>query len=187
MDTHTDRDFADQDSENGASCTRADADAGNADAQFGMGVRCAVASAPPDYLQAAEWYRKAAEQDHYLAQFNLGQMFAHGHGVERDETAAVMWIRRSAAGGDAGAQFNLGERFYRDSMNPTTTAPAELRIEAYKWFRLAANQGYGLSQNSCDTVTLRMTREEVANPIFARPILVVVEMCGFETMQALLE
>jgi TPR repeat protein len=50
-------------------------------------------------------------------------------------------------------------------MNPTTSTATELRIEAYKWYRLAADQGYGASQNSCDTVTLRMTREEVAEGI----------------------
>ncbi len=165
MESHADRDFDDQDSLNETRCIRADADAGNAEAQFGMGLRCAIDGAAPDYLQAAEWYRKAAEQNHPLAQFNLGQMFAHGHGVERDDEAATVWIRRSADGGGAGAQFKMGDRFYRESMNSTDNIAAESRIEAYKWYQLAADQGYGASQNSCDTVTLRMTREEVAEGI----------------------
>ncbi len=165
MEIHAGRDLDDQDSLNETRCTRADADAGNAEAQFGMGLRCAIDGAAPDYLQAAEWYRKAADQNHYLAQFNLGQMFVYGHGVERDDATATLWIRRSADGGDAGAQFNMGDGCYRESMNPTVNNAAESRIEAYKWDRLAADQGYGASQNSCDTVTLRMTREEVAEGI----------------------
>jgi len=145
----------------GPQFSRSDADAGNADAQFGMGLRCAVAGATQNYTQAAEWYRMAAEQDHHLAQFNLGQMFAQGHGVAHDETAAVMWMRRAADGGDAGAQFNLGNRCYRDSMRIAESTAGESRIEAYKWYRLAAEQGYGTSQNSCDVVTMSMSRAEV--------------------------
>ena len=145
----------------GPQFSRSDADAGNAEAQFGLGLRYAIPSATHDYAQAAEWYRKAAEQNHHLAQFNLGQMFAQGHGVAHDDATAVMWIRRAADGGDAGAQFNLGNRCYRDSMKITESRAAESRIEAYKWYQLAAAQGYGTSQNSCDVVTMSMSREEV--------------------------
>jgi uncharacterized protein len=154
--------FADADDATpGPQFSRSDADAGHPEAQFGLGLRYAVAGVTPDYTQAAEWYRKAAEQNHHLAQFNLGQMFAHGHGVPPDDAAAVMWIRRAADGGDAGAQFNLGNRAYRESMKITESHAAESRIEAYKWYRLAAAQGYGTSQNSCDVVTMSMSREEV--------------------------
>ena len=94
--------------------------------------------------------------------FNLGQMFAQGHGVTHDEKTAVMWMRRAADGGDAGAQFNLGNRCYRASMKTAASTAAESRIEAYKWYSLAAAQGYGTSQSSCDVVTMSMSREEVA-------------------------
>lgn len=162
MKTPGDRDISFPDSTPDVLYTRADAEAGNAEAQFGMGVCCSIAGAAHDYTQAAEWYRKAAEQNHHLAQFNLGQMFAHGHGVTVDDATASMWIRRAADGGDAGAQFDLGNRCQRDSRNTAESAAAESRIEAYKWYRLAAAQGYGVSQNSCDAVTRSMSREEVS-------------------------
>ncbi len=37
-----------------------------------------------DYAQAAKWYRKAAEQGHAYAQFNLGYMYRFGQGVPQD-------------------------------------------------------------------------------------------------------
>jgi TPR repeat protein len=46
-------------------------------------------------------------------------------------------------------------------MKIAASTAAESRIEAYKWYRLAAAQGYGTSQNSCDVVTMSMSREEV--------------------------
>jgi TPR repeat protein len=39
----------------------------------------------------------------------------------------------------------------------------ESRIEAYKWFHLAAAQGYKGSAAACERVTLGMTREEVTD------------------------
>jgi len=37
----------------------------------------------------------------------------------------------------------------------------ESRIEAYKWFHLAAAQGYNGSLTECQRMTLTMTREEI--------------------------
>ncbi len=143
------------------SCTRADAVAGYAEAQFGIAFSLAAGAVPQDYTQAAEWYFKAADQNHRLAQFNLGQMFAHGQGVERNDSTAVMWIKRAANGGDAGAQFNLGDRLARVSVHSPGEEAAESRIEAYKWFKLAAAQGYHEALNRSDSATVSMTREEV--------------------------
>ncbi|HTD68170.1 MAG TPA: tetratricopeptide repeat protein [Candidatus Limnocylindria bacterium] len=141
--------------------TRADAVAGNVEAQFGLAVSLAV-SGPQNYVEAAEWYFKAADQSHRMAQFNLGQMFAQGQGVSRNEETAVMWIRRAANGGDAGAQFNLGNRDSHTDAHGPTTDTSESRIESYKWFKLAAAQGYGQALERCDAATMRMTQEEVS-------------------------
>ena len=114
-----------------------------------------------DLLHAAQWYRKAADQNHYLAQFNLGVMYASGQGVLRDDAAAVMWIRKAAEGGDAGAQFNLGTRCHRASVSGLERDATESRIEAYKWLNLAAAQGYRNSDAVCERVILDMTCDEV--------------------------
>jgi len=74
-----------------------DADYGDADVQFGMGLKFANGKGTTrDYAQAAEWYHKAADQSHSLAQFNLGMMYANGQGVARDAAQSVMWFSRAA-------------------------------------------------------------------------------------------
>ena len=41
---------------------------------------------------AAFWYRKAADQGHSSAQFNMAVLHLHGHGVERDAISAYSWL-----------------------------------------------------------------------------------------------
>jgi uncharacterized protein len=142
-------------------CTQTDAAAGDAEAQFALAFSLAAGPAPQDYAQALEWYLKAADQNHRLAQFNLGQMYAYGQGMPKSDSMALMWIRRAADGGDAGAQFNMGDRFGRASVHGTEINAAESRIESYKWFKLAAIQEYRDALARADSATLRMTREEV--------------------------
>jgi TPR repeat protein len=139
------------------------ADYENAKVQFGMGLKFASGQgAVLDYVRAAEWYRKAAEQDHSPAQFNLGMMFAHGQGVARDVVQSRMWLGKAAQQGDAGAQFNLGNNYHRASFRQVPKDASESRIEAYKWYRLAAAQGYQGSEMAHATLTINMTREDVA-------------------------
>ena len=46
-----------------------------------------------DYVEAAKWYRKAAEQGHVLAQTLLGKMYQQGVGVTQDYAESVKWFR----------------------------------------------------------------------------------------------
>jgi TPR repeat protein len=137
------------------------AEAGDAEAQFGLGLRFSIESSRQDLPQAAEWYRKAADQNHHLAQFNLGIMLSHGQGIAKDDSTALIWFRRAAERGDPGAQFNLGNRCQRASMTGSDSNAIESRIEAYKWFSLAAAQGYKDSVTFFERVTYGMSREAV--------------------------
>jgi TPR repeat protein len=140
------------------------ADYADADVQFSMGLKFANGEgATQDYAQAAEWYHMAADQSHSLAQFNLGMMYANGQGVTRDAAQSAMWFGKAARQGDAGAQFNLGENCHRASIQGERENAPESRIEAYKWYRLAAAQGYMDSETAYKTLTLNMTREDVAD------------------------
>ncbi len=142
--------------------TRAKADQGDADAQFGLGLKYGSAQGPAqDFSEAARWFRKAAEQNHCLAQFNLGMMLSTGQGMPRDDMAALIWFRRAAEAGDGGAQYVLGTRYHRSSVDTLQLDATESRIEAYKWFRISAAQGYKGSDAARERVTLGMTREEV--------------------------
>jgi uncharacterized protein len=136
---------------------------GDAEAQFSLGVKFARDGAAQDYAQAAHWYLKAADQNHSLAQFNLGIMYAAGQGVLRDEAQSTVWMQKAADLGDAGAQFAIGMKHHRASLDGVPEAAPESRIQAYKWLRLAAAQGYRGSAAAWAFVALNMTREDVAD------------------------
>ena len=52
---------------------------------------------PPDAAGAIAWYRRAAEQGHARAQYNLGGMYAEGRGVPPDAVEAHMWLTIAAS------------------------------------------------------------------------------------------
>jgi TPR repeat protein len=114
-----------------------------------------------DYVQAAQCYAEAAERDHSLAQLNLAVLYEHGQGVTRDETKALMWLTKAANLGNAAAQYRLGVQEHL-GCRPGRGGPALAgRVEALKWVRLSAAQGYRGAENACEFVALKMTREEV--------------------------
>jgi TPR repeat protein len=61
-----------------------------------------------DHATAYRLQRPLANQGFVKAQVNLGIMYAHGHGVSRDDVEAVRWFRKAADQGDRLAQHNLG-------------------------------------------------------------------------------
>src|SRR5271169_159167 len=85
-----------------------------------------------DYVQAAVWFRKAADQGHSGAQNNLGSLYYNGQGVPQDYTPASIWWRKAADQNNMYAQCNLAELHYY----------AQYYAEAAAWFRKAADQGY---------------------------------------------
>mgnify|MGYP001557592173 CR=1 FL=1 len=134
---------------------------GNPDAQFHLGITCAGEGPSQDYPRAIEWYSKAANQNHPLAQFNLGIMYANGQGVKQNHQEAEIWFGKSARLGDAGAQHRLGMNRYQASIDGLPESMSESRIEAYKWFVLSAAKGYCGSESARDTVVLKMSHADV--------------------------
>ncbi|MEJ6002195.1 tetratricopeptide repeat protein [Paucibacter soli] len=109
---------------------------GSADAQFlvaGMYER--GQGAPQSYVEAAKWYRLAAEQGHAGAQFFLGAMYGSDRGVPRDFVEAVNWYQKSAAQG------------YRDALYPVAYAyengitVQQDFVESHKWYLRSAEAG----------------------------------------------
>jgi TPR repeat protein len=136
---------------------------GDAEAQFSLGVKFARDGATQDYPQAVQWYLKAADQSHSLAQFNLAIMYAAGQGVARDQVKSMGWMQKAANLGDAGAQYRVGMKHHRASLEGPPEAALESRILAYKWLELAATQGYRGSEAASAFVALTMTRADVAD------------------------
>jgi len=136
---------------------------GNAEAQFSLGLKYANGKGEAlDYAQAEHWYLKAADQKHALAHFNLAMMYANGQGMPTDRAKSQVWIRKAADLGDAGAQYSLGAIYHRAILDGLPEDTSQSRINAYKWFRLAAAQGYQGAEIACDMVNLHMTQEDVA-------------------------
>ena len=93
-----------------------------------------------DSVEAAKWYRKAAEQGLAEAQSSLGSMYNNGDGVGRDSYNALNWYRKAAAQGDAEGQFHLGVAYDQGigvKYNFST---------AVDWWRKAAEQGHARAQ-----------------------------------------
>ena len=88
-----------------------------------------------DYKTAYKLWLPLAEQGDADAQYNLGQMYYNGPGVQQDYKEAVKWYRLSAEQGHAKAQLNLGV-MYGGGLG----VPQDYK-EAVKWYRLSAKQG----------------------------------------------
>jgi TPR repeat protein len=89
---------------------------------------------PPDYVNAAIWYRRAADMGHAAAQNDLGWLYQNGWGVPRDLGQAVYWYRQSANQGFATGQVNLGFMYQKGRGVPVNY------VEAVRLYRLAAAQ-----------------------------------------------
>ncbi len=61
-----------------------------------------------DYATAMRELKPLAEQDDVDAQYHLGEMYLHGHGVGRNFVVAAAWYAKAAEGGHPRAQASLG-------------------------------------------------------------------------------
>jgi hypothetical protein len=92
--------------------------------------------APPAPAEAARWYRRAAEQDHAWAQYNLGHLLLDGVGVVRDPVEALAWYRCAADQGHARAMSLVGR-----CLEQGWGAAADAETAA-DWYRRSAEAGY---------------------------------------------
>ncbi len=93
-----------------------------------------------DYPKAVEVWRALAEKGNPVAQSRLGDMYAEGKGVARDDATAMIWFQRAANQGNAEAQYNVGAS-YAEGLGV-----AKSDDEAAKWFKRAAEQGMPYAQ-----------------------------------------
>jgi uncharacterized protein len=70
------------------------------------------------------------------AQYNIGTMYYHGEGVERDLDQALKWFHLAAEQNDAAAQFNLGFMYGKGEGTPKN------HRASMEWFQKAASQGH---------------------------------------------
>ena len=88
-----------------------------------------------------KWYRKAAEQNHAPAQYNLGNCYANGQGVAKDDGGGEMVSQsRRAESRQGSIQFG---RLLRQRQGV-----AKDHAEAVKWYRKAAEQNLAEAQTN---------------------------------------
>jgi TPR repeat protein len=118
---------------------KAAAEAGEAEAQFDLGVLYAQGfGVRRDLAVAASWYRKAAEQGNSEAQFAMGQMYSRGWGVPRDTADALRWFQMANTPDADGPRTEWaqieGHGIQQDA------------AQAAYWYRLAADKGHPEAQ-----------------------------------------
>ena len=113
---------------------RARAEAGDASAQYNLGLMHAEGrGVPQDAATAVIWYRKAAEQGDAGAQYHLGLMYAEGRGVPQDAAAASAWFHTIDA-----EQINFLAQHKLGRMYAGGLGVAQDFTEAAVWFRRGA-------------------------------------------------
>lgn len=86
---------------------QAQAESGNAEAQFFLGKYYDTLNDPHSLSNAAIWYLKAAKQGHAKAQNNLGVCYQYGRGFCKNLPEAIKWYEMAAKQGNPTAMNNL--------------------------------------------------------------------------------
>lgn len=115
------------------------ADAGDADAQCGLGRQYELGlGVRRDNRQAVLWLQRSAEQGEIIAEVELGVVFDE----MQDFAQALIWYRKAAEQGNARAEYNLGLAYGNGESVTKDLA------QANAWFRKSADQGDALAQTN---------------------------------------
>ncbi len=103
---------------------------------------------PKDLATASTWYKRAAGKGNRKAMHNLAVLNAEGgiNGSKPDFTKAAQWFRKASDLGLTDSQFNLAILSERGLGVPQS------KIDAYKWFALAARNGDKDAANRMETI-----------------------------------
>ncbi len=99
-----------------------------------MGYHYAIGrGVPQDYTQAAIWYRRAADQGHSGAQYELGLLYDKGQGVPVNVIQAEKWLILATAAAPKAAADDRTRM--RDAVRTKMTLGelAQARMEALAW------------------------------------------------------
>lgn len=113
--------------------------------------------------EAFNWYLRAAEGAFSLAYWGIGRAYVEGKVVRRSGERALHWFMRLADSGTTEdpsymtyAQWSLGELYSEGGLVPVD------KIEAHKWFSLAAAYGEPRPKYLRGLLEKTMTKKELA-------------------------
>lgn len=93
--------------------------------------------------EAVKYFKKAANQGHAKAQYELAGMYFLGRGVTINNTQGTFWLQKAAMQGLSKAQHNLAYNYHHGK-----NGVKKNYIKAFEWYKKAAVQGEAKSQNS---------------------------------------
>jgi len=136
---------------------KAKADSGDAEAQFALGLMYDLGiDVPKNYAESGKWYLKAANQGLAEAQFKLGvRYFEYGKTAKENYTTAFTWFYKAANQGIAEAQFNVALMYQLGRGVPTN------KVEGYKWYNIAAAQGFAKAAGARELLAGELPRADV--------------------------
>jgi hypothetical protein len=110
-------------------------------------------------VEAANWFRKAADQGFPAAEYELAQCYFDGKGVTKDTPDAIAWMQKSAEHGFAKAQDAIARCYVTGDGVPKDY------VQAYKWYALAEAQDDAHADDikvSIAKVSRLMTPDQIA-------------------------
>jgi uncharacterized protein len=130
------------------------ANAGSPEALYLMGYRCEN----PDYqmgsdviparnfVEACQWYRRAADQNYAEAQYHLGLFYFAGQVVEQDEERGLELVRAAADQGLNDALIELAKLYAHGVGEPRSVQerPMQLYERAHDYSHLILRYRYGM-------------------------------------------
>tara|TARA_B100001971_G_scaffold209020_1_gene231832 strand:+ start:490 stop:1260 length:771 start_codon:yes stop_codon:yes gene_type:complete len=90
-----------------------------------------------------------------IAQFDLGQMYDYGRGVERGDKEAIKWYRKAAEQNHHKAQYFLGEMYANGE------GVEKDLVTGYAWVSIAADNGEPSANITKDTLVQKMTPDQI--------------------------
>jgi TPR repeat protein len=108
-----------------------------------------------NYVQATEWFRKAAENGYAPAQQILAWMYFTGKGVRQDYEVAAHWLQLAAHSGDPRGQLDLGYLYEHGKGVPLDY------VTAYMWYETALSGGEQRARERLRSVSKVMTIEQI--------------------------
>jgi TPR repeat protein len=114
----------------------------DAESQFALGLMYVDGQGvDKDPATAAQWFLKAAHQDHLEAQYRLGEMYQNGIGVESNTREAKMWLSKAAGKGLQKASKALEDILRAEEQSILAKELQSLKNSPIYPYLLSANKG----------------------------------------------
>ena len=126
---------------------------GDAEAQNDAGYMYLEKSPYTNYEKAAYWILKSVNQNYPVAFNNLGWLYEHGYGVEKNLNQAFTYYKKAADLDNSGGMRHVGE-FYENGWVVEKDV-----LEAAIWYKKAAKAGNDKAKDNLSSITARLSNK----------------------------